>query len=361
MGHPMESHSIPATIAPTQVVPITPATAVPWRRWLPIAAVLVAASWWGTQGIAYALILHGTTTDGLTVVTLRALMATVLLWVWLAITDPAALRIPRSDLSLFALLGCIAIAVFYPALFFAYAGTSVAVATVLLYLAPALVTLGAALFLGESLTRLKLAALVLTFLGSALIVQIYRPANLVGSATGIALGLIAAASYATYSLLGKRLLGRHRMATVLAWYLLFGTLALIAAKLVVSPLSWPAPAEALTIGLYTGLMTTLVPIALFTFGLSRLPSSEATILLTFEPVVAIVLAAAVLGESLHFAQWLGAIAVLGGALLLARSPQTGRSVAAAGCATLKQGEIAIISPKKIRTKYGCVPVGEIPW
>lgn len=49
-------------------------------------------------------------------------------------------------------------------------------------------------------------------------------------------------------------------------------------------------------------MTTLVPITLFTFGLSRLPSGDATILLTFEPVVAFVLAAVILervAEELH--------------------------------------------------------------
>src|SRR5215203_4372851 len=104
---------------------------------------------------------------------------------------------------------------------------------------------------------------------------------------------------------------------------LLGTLLLIGLKLVVAPQTWPAPREALSIGIYTGVMTTLVPITLFTFGLSRLPSGDATILLTFEPVVAFVLAAAVLGESLDAGQWLGAVAVLGGVVLLTmrgRSP-----------------------------------------
>ena len=87
-------------------------------------------------------------------------------------------------------------------------------------------------------------------------------------------------------------------------------------KLLVSPSTWPAPREAITIGLYTGVMTTLLPITLYTFGLSRLPASEASILLTFEPVVAFVLAAVVLGESLHAGQWLGVMAVLGGVVLL---------------------------------------------
>lgn len=317
--------------AMTASVPASPAQApgsVRWRRWLPIAAVLAAACCWGTQGVAYALILDGIQTDGLTVVTLRAATATVLLWGWLAVTNRGALRLPRADLPAFAVLGLVAVTIYYPALVYAYQWTSVGVATVLLYLAPALTTLGAALFLGEPVTRPKLAALVLTFAGGALVVQIFAPASLVGSAPGIGLGLVSAASYATYSVLGKRLLGRHDIATVLASYLFLGTLCLVALKLLVSPATWPAPREALTIGLVTGVLMTLAPITLFTFGLSRMPSSEAMILLTVEPVVAFALAAAVLGELLSLAQWLGAMAVLGGVVLLtlSRTGAVGRPV-----------------------------------
>ena len=325
----MSMQPVPATIAPAEVVRSTAPWAERWRRWLPIVAVLAAACCWGTQGIAYALILDGVRTDGLTVVTLRAITATVLIWGWLALTDPSALRLPRAGLPALAVLGLVAVAIYYPALFYAYQWTSVAIATTLLYLAPVLVTLGAAAFLGEPLTRSKLVALALTFLGTALVVQVFQPTNLIGSAPGIALGLVSAAAYATYSLLGKRLLGRYRMATVLAYFLLLGTLVLIAAKLIVTPATWPAPAEALTIGLYTGVMMTLAPITLYTFGLNRLPSSEAMILLTFEPVVAFMLAAAVLGESLQAGQWLGAFTVLSGVFLLTRPgrpyPRFGRA------------------------------------
>jgi drug/metabolite transporter (DMT)-like permease len=286
------------------------------RPWVPIAAVLGAAACWGVQGVTYALILDQIETDGLTVVTLRAATATLLLWVWLAFTHPDALRNPRADLPAFTLLGFIAVTVFYPALFYTYTWTSVAVGTVLLYLSPALVLLGAALFLGEPLTRRKLVALVSTFVGCLLVVRLYQPANVTGSATGIGLGLVAAGSYGTYSVLGKRLLGRHPMATVLAAYLLLGTLLLIAVKLLVSPTTWPTPREMLIIGLATGVLATLVPITLYTYGLSHLPASEASILLTFEPVVALIFAAAVLGESLHAGQWVGAISVLAGVVLL---------------------------------------------
>src|SRR5215218_3548303 len=194
----------PTTIDATVVSPSGISSTIRWRRWLPIAAVLGAAACWATQGVAYALILDGIQTDGLTVVTLRAVTATLVLWVWLAVTNPSALRIPRAALPAFTLLGAIAVTIFYPALFYAYQWTSVSVS-------PTLVTLGAALFLGEPLTRGKLIALVTTFLGSALVVQAYQPDNLRGSAAGIGLGLIAAATYGTYSVLGKKLLARHRM------------------------------------------------------------------------------------------------------------------------------------------------------
>lgn len=312
----MAAEVLQPTIDPLPAVPSSVTTITARWRWLSIASVLLAACCWATQGVAYQLILDGIQTDGLTVVTLRAITATAVLWGWLAMTDRSALRIPRADLPVFALLGLVAITIFYPALFYAYQWTSVSVATTLLYLSPTLVTLGAALFLRESLTGHKLMALVATFFGSALVVQAYQPENLRGSAAGIGLGLIAAVTYGTCSVLGKKLLARHRMATVLAAYLLLGTLLLLGVKLLVSPSTWPAPREAITIGLYTGVLTTLLPISLYTLGLSRLPASEASILLTFEPVVAFVLAAVVLGESLHAGQWLGVIAVLGGVVLL---------------------------------------------
>jgi drug/metabolite transporter (DMT)-like permease len=318
----MNANLLPATIDPTAVTSSDLSSTMRWRRWLPIAAVLGAAACWATQGVAYALILAGIQTDGLTVVTLRAVTATLVLCVWLALTDPGTLRIPRAALPAFTLLGAIAVTLFYPALFYTYQWTSVSVATTLLYLSPTLVTLGAALFLREPLTARKLIALVTTFLGSVLVVQVYQPENASGSAAGIGVGLIAAATYGTYSVLAKKLLARHQMATVLAAYLMMGTLLLLGVKLLVSPSTWPAPREAITIGLFTGVLTTLVPITLYTFGLSRLPASEASILLTFEPVVAFVLAAVVLGESLHAGQWLGVAAVLGGVVLLASPGRT---------------------------------------
>lgn len=285
------------------------------RAWS-VICVLLAATCWGTIGTSYVVMLDRIAIDGVTVVTIRAVTATLLIWVWALVKDRAALRLAPDQLPNFILFGFLSVTVNYLALIYAIEETSVAVGTVLLYVAPALVTLGAARFLGERITPQKIVALALTFGGVVLVVRAYDPANLTVSPAGFSLGLLAATGYASYSLFGKPLLVHHRPATVLAYNLLLGAIGLIATKLILSPTEWPAPRDALVVASYTGLVTTLVPLTLYTIGLRSLPSSEASILSTFEPVVALILAATLLGETLAAGQWLGAACVMAGVILL---------------------------------------------
>jgi drug/metabolite transporter (DMT)-like permease len=64
-----------------------------------------------------------------------------------------------------------------------------------------------------------------------------------------------------------------------------------------------------------GVGSTLIPFALFAAGLKRLRPVEAAILATFEPVVAVALAAWVLGEGLRPLQWIGGGLVIAATLL----------------------------------------------
>ena len=281
------------------------------------ALVLLAACLWGTIGTAYHLLRGVATVDALTVVTLRASAGAALLWGWLALTDRAALRVAVADLPRLIGFGVGSLGLMYLALFTAFDLSSVAVGTVLLYLAPALVTIGAALFLNEPLTRRKLIALIATFCGCLLVVELYRPQNLVGNALGIGCGLVAAAAYGFYSLGAKPLLARYRPVTVLAYALLPAAVALLVVKLLTAPGDWPPPSGLLAISAYGGIVVTIAPYGLYTLALRRLPSSEASIVATLEPAVAVVLAGALLGERLAPLQLLGAVGILGGVVLLA--------------------------------------------
>ncbi len=285
-------------------------------RGFAVAAVLVAATAWATTGTLVILALDRVAIDGLTLALVRAAAATLALWAILLVANPGALRVGRADLPALAGYGLWAITVFYVATVYGIAGTSASVGITLLYIAPALVTLVGAAWLGEPLTAAKVAALILSFVGVVLVSRVWNPAELAGSPTGVAWAIVAAIAYAGYSLFGKRLVGRLAAPTVLAWYLLFGTLGLIAAKALVSPGAWPPPRHLLAISLAMGLLTTLLPTSLYLFALTRLPSSEASILAAIEPVVAVGLAALVLGERLDPLQALGAAMVVSAVLLL---------------------------------------------
>ena len=199
------------------------------------ALVLLAACLWGTLGTAYHLLRGVADVDALTVVTLRASAAAVILCGWLALTNRGLLSVALADLPRLIGFGVGSLGLMYLSLFIAFDLTSVAVGTVLLYLAPALVTVGAALFLNEPLTSRKLIALLLTFGGCLLVVELYRPQNLVGNALGIGSGLVAAGAYGIYSLGAKPLLRRYHAVTVLTYALLSAALALLTVKLLTTP------------------------------------------------------------------------------------------------------------------------------
>ncbi|HEV2127794.1 MAG TPA: EamA family transporter, partial [Thermomicrobiales bacterium] len=278
-----------------------------------VVVVLLGASLWGTIGTTYALIQERVAVDDVTLVTLRAAVIAV---AWFAVHDRGAFTIRSSDRGPMVVFGLVSVTAFYLALVYAFRYSSVAVGTLLLYLAPALVTLGAALWFNEPLTRVKVGALLLSFTGLLLIVQVYRPSGLGIDWLGIAFGLAAAVTYGSYSLIGKPLMAHYRPATLLVWNLSIGAAGLLVIKLVVSPMSWPSLVESSGIALYTGLMLSVLPVGLYTVGLSRLPSSEASILATVEPVVAMVLATWLLDERLGPGQLIGAACIVGGVVLL---------------------------------------------
>lgn len=277
----------------------------------------MGASMWGMIGPTYALIQDWVSIDDVTLVTLRATGAALMCLIWFGIRNQSALHIRTSDIGRMVVFGLVSVTVFYLALIYAFRYSSVAMATLLLYLAPALVTIGAALWLNDPLTRTKVAALILSFAGCLLIVEAFRPANLSANLAGIGFGLAAAVTYGSYSLMAKRLMQRYTPDTLLVWYLSIGALGLLLVKLVTSPTEWPPMRTSAGIAVYCGVMITILPVALYTYGLQRMPSSEASIVATIEPVVAMVLAFTILDERLGPIQLLGAACVIGGVVLLA--------------------------------------------
>lgn len=194
-------------------------------------------------------------------------------------------------------------------LFEGFANAPVSLVILLFYVYPLVATLGAALLLGEPLGARRLVVLALGLAGIAL--SVGAPASVKG--IGIVFGLLAGLCLGSNVVAGRRLMTTRRAAPFDVVPLMFLGPAL-ALALVVWPtrgvdLSLDGVGWAALVGL--ALVGTVLPTLLFWTGVSLVGAGTASMLATVEPLVAVLLAYAVLDESLSGLQ------LVGGALIVA--------------------------------------------
>ncbi|MBM5572216.1 MULTISPECIES: DMT family transporter [Deefgea] len=191
---------------------------------------------------------------------------------------------------------------------------SAALAALLLYVYPVLVTLACAFWWKEKLSPRTWAALALACVSLILTIG---PAG--GQWLGVAFGLSAAVIYSGYIIAGSRLtplVGALPAATVV---MLSAACCLWLSTLWSTP-SWPSSSTSWLAAIAIALLSTVVAIFAFLAGLDYLSASEASTLSTLEPVISVLLAALILGEKLSALQWLGGMGILIAAILIALAP-----------------------------------------
>jgi len=187
----------------------------------------------------------------------------------------------------------------------------------LLYLYPMFVTVLAAVFLRERLTTAAIVALVLCSVGAGLTVGGAGLSG--GSLLGIALGVASAVIYSIYITVGARVtLGVDPLActTVIctAAGVVYTGMALAGA-----PAHLPGTVGGWAAALAIAGLSTVVAILTFFAGLQKLGAAQASMLSTLEPVVTVLLAAMLLGESIASTQMIGGALILAGVLWLTRA------------------------------------------
>ena len=122
---------------------------------------------------------------------------------------------------------------------------------------------------------------------------------------GVVLGLAAGATYALYSWSARRLMqrGARARAAMGATFGLGGLLLMPVLLLTGGP--FLESASNLAVGAYMALVPMFLGYIAYGAGLSRIPSSQATTISLFEPIVAAMLAIVVVGEQLPPLGWLG--------------------------------------------------------
>lgn len=287
-----------------------PSSAAKSGRWLVFGAALL----WGTSATLARFMFRDRHVPPFTVVELRLGTAVLLLAPWLAWRRPAALRVARADVPGLLLLGLVGVAAIQGSYYYSISVLGVGLAILLQYLAPALIVAWHAMR-GVPMRWPTYAAVAAAITGTALLVTGVDPRAVHAHAWQWAIGFGTAVVFAFYILYSKRVLARYAPETVLVY-----TFAVAAGFWAVITPPWRIVAagyDVTTWGLFLliGITSVLVPFALFYAGLRRMSSSQAAIVATLEPVIAVVSSAILLREGLRFVQWAGALLVLAASIV----------------------------------------------
>lgn len=279
--------------------------------------VFGAAFSWGTSATLARYLFRDLDIAPLVAVELRLTIAVLMMAPWLALRRPQSLRIARRDTLYLVVLGLVGVAAIQGTYYYTISVLGVGLAILLQYVAPSLIVLYAALR-GARIDPVTGLSVVAALAGTALLVGNVEPRALEASPLAWTIGALSAVVFAFYIVFSKRAVMKYPPETVL-----FYTFLVAAAfwMLIIPPthiLAAGHPASTWLLFVVLSVFSVTVPFALFYGGLKRLSATETSILATFEPVVAVVSAALVLGEGLRAGQWLGAVLVLGAALLATR-------------------------------------------
>ena len=289
------------------------------------AMVALAAALFAVNGTVSKIIL-GSGIDSERLTEVRCAGALIGLTAIAVATRPGSLRIARSELPLLVALGVGGLALVQWSYFYAIHRVAIGIALVIQFVGPILVALWARLVYGEHVRRRIWLALVLALTGLILIVELWQADR--PKAAGLVAAAIAAVTYAAYILLAERAVRRRDPISLSAWGFFFATVFWS----VLAPW-WNFPGHRVTadvsllgnlasshlpvwaLMLWMVVLGTIVPFALVVTALRHINATRAGVTAMLEPVLAIVVAWAWLGESLDPVQLSGAAVTLAGVSL----------------------------------------------
>jgi len=277
--------------------------------------VMGAALMWASCGTAgKALFQAGMTPFEL--VQIRVTFSTVLLAITFGLFGRLFFRIRLRDITYFILLGSVAMALVQLSYFLAISKIQVAAAILLEYLAPIIVAVYSMCFWNERVTTAKLFALFLAIAGCYLVAGGYDLELLHMNRLGILWGLLAAVSFASYTLLGERGMHRYRPWTVIFYAFLFASISLNIIHKPFNYLHVNYNAEQWWCLLYIVIIGTILPFGLYFIGVNHIRSTRTMITATLEPISAAFMAFFLLGEVLEPLQIAGGLSVVAAIALL---------------------------------------------
>lgn len=274
--------------------------------------ILLAGILWGCMG----LFVRPLSEKGLTswdIVFIRASLTTIFMAILLLVRDRKLFKIKLQDLWCFLGTGLLSIVFFNMCYFKEITIAPLSIAAILLYTAPAFVMILSAFLFKENLTKVKLLALVLLFVGLMFVTGVFNSSERM-TLRIFFIGLGAGLGYALYSIFGRYALERGYESYTISFYtFLFATVATcfmarpVEIVTVVSD-SW----KSVVLVLVFALVSTIIPYLTYTIGLKSVENGQASIIASIEPVMASLIGIAWFQEKMTVSVLIGIILVLSG-------------------------------------------------
>lgn len=289
------------------------------KEWQGIVLVVIAGILWGTTG-TFVRTFTKLGLSSLQISVFKVIGAAVILFLYTLIFKRDMLKIKLRDIWVFIAAGIISLDFFTFCYFTTIQNTSLSVAAILLYTAPAFVMLMSAVLFKEKITTQKIAACLMAFIGCVL------TAGIIGNGFSVPgkylfTGVLSGIGYALYSIFGEIGLRKgYKPLTVTAYTFLF---AAVGFMFIIKPKEIMAAAEkAPSYFWFFGLLiimsivVSLMPYICYTNGLTKVNPSKASITASVEPITATLIGAFVFKEYPDVYGVLGIVCVVAAIVLL---------------------------------------------
>lgn len=273
---------------------------------------LTAALLWGVSGtLAQYLFQHREVTPEW-LVTVRMLMASVVLLIFPLIQDSKAVFAPLKDkkdrlrIVAFGIFGMLTVQYTY---FVTIKHSNAATATILQYLGPVFIAIYYS-FIEKRIPVVKeIIAIAFALLGTFLIVTHGSLESLSVTPQAFWWGIASAIALAVYSILPINLMNRHNAAIVVGWGMLVGGVSL---SFIYTPWNVPGIWDGKAF-IFTGaivLFGTALPFYLYLRSVKMIGATTASLLACIEPLSAAAVAVAWLKVSFGPFDWIGTVCIL---------------------------------------------------
>ena len=286
------------------------------KQYIHYLCVILAAACWGVIGL-FNRILGELGMGVLQRVTIRNFGALVVLTAVFAIVRRDVFRVKLRHLPLFVGSGIVSVLGLSIVYFQCQMECSLAVAGILLYLAPSFVVLMSAALWKAPITRRKVTALVLALIGCALVSGLVG-GEVTATPRGLLLGVASGFCYATYTVFSHYTLRHYDSLTMTYWTFVFAGLGSLVFWDTAAITAVMTDGRGIAGALGLAIVATALPYLFYTKGLEGVESGKASIIANVEPVVGALVGVFVFGEALSLWVVLGIACVLGGVILLAK-------------------------------------------